>query len=652
MPHIRKYGLLRFASILVLIFSFGWAPAQVVKDTTLDEVKVRGRHKASGDVRVDEFSPGQKIVSIDSATMQQYQLQSMANLLSQQVPVFVKSYGFNGVATLNFRGSSAAQSQVMWNGVPIQNAALGLADVSALPVMFASKVNLVYGGSGALLGSGNVGGALLLENDAPAFRARGDKNNSLSVNIGGGSFSQLMGGFSGSTSNKRWYFSANGFGQIGTDNFRYTTATGAHMLMPNDTMSSKAAMVRGAYKIADKNVIALSAWYQENDRDIPPALFETYSDKNQLDKSLRLLLDWNKQTDKNNWYAKSSFIKDEVKYSYQAVQLYTDNIVYQYYQEIGWRKQLHKYGQFLLFTPLQVAWINVADSNKTKHQDKIALAAAYDYKHFNDRLDVAVNARLEKIIEQGDTTIQKNILLPGADASFRIFDWLTVRANVQRTYRVPALNELYFNPGGNAGLKPEQGWAEDAGYTVKAKLGRFSVYHDLSVYNRDIHDWILWLGGAIWTPHNIAEVHSRGVETWNDLSWKAGKWKLHIGVNTSYVLATTVASYIYNDGSVGKQIPYTPRYNGQMNAGFSYGHLSVNYNHSYTGYRFTTTDESSYVLPYQTGNVQMMYSPVIHKHLWQFTGQCNNVWNEQYQVVASRPMPGINWLLGFKVALL
>ncbi len=85
------------------------------------------------------------------------------------MPVFVKSYSFNGLATLHFRGASAAQSQVLWNGIPIQNASLGVADVATLPVLFMNKVSVVYGGSGALLGSGNVGGALLLENDKPFF---------------------------------------------------------------------------------------------------------------------------------------------------------------------------------------------------------------------------------------------------------------------------------------------------------------------------------------------------------------------------------------------------------------------------------------------------------------------------------------------------
>ncbi len=611
------------------------------KTDTLKEVKVNARHNPSSDVKVNEFSPGQKVKTIDSTTLQQYQMQNMANLLTQQVPVFVKSYGFNSLATLNFRGSSAAQSMVLWNGIPIQNAALGIADVSTLPVLFMSNVNIVYGGSAALWGSGNVGGALLLEHEKPFFDS-GKK--SLSVSGGIGSFSQYAGGLKGSISGKRWYLSANVFAQTAVNNFSYTNA-GLQKNMPNDHLQSAAGLVHTAYKINHQNVVSLSAWYQQYDRQIPPTLFEASSGKKQTDGSLRLLADWKRQTEKNTWYAKTSFIRDGVNYADTAVQIKSENITCQYYQELGWKKQFHEYGQLLLFMPLQIAWNSIPAASDTQRQNKTALATAYDLKLFDSRLNIAVNARGERINTH-------SILLPGADASFAITHWLMARGNLQRTYRTPTLNELYYFPGGNTSLKPEQGWNEDAGYTLKIKPGNFTFYHDLSVYNRDIHDWIIWLGGAIWTPHNIAEVHSRGVETENNISYATGNWKFHFGVNTAYVLATAVSSYIYNDGSIGKQIPYTPRYNGQANIGAGYKQLSVNYNHTYTGYRFITTDESTWLPPYQTGNVQLMYITSISRHSLQFTGQCNNIWNQQYEVVGSRPMPGVNWLLGCKLGIL
>ncbi len=630
---------LRALLIFAVIFAIGpAASAQKKKDTTLGEVKVHSKRNRTSNARINEFAPGQKITTIDSVTLQQYQLQSLGNLLAQQVPVFVKAYGFNGLATLNFRGSSAAQSQVLWNGVPIQNAALGVADVSALPVLFMNKVSVLYGGSAALLGSGNVGGALLLESDVPTFDSAG---RSLSVNIGAGSFGQYMGGLKGSVSRRRWYLSAMAFGQSAQNNYPYVNDTGASVRMTNSKLQSGAAMVHGAYRIAAGNVVDLTAWYQQYDRQIPPALFEPYSDKRQVDGSLRLLADWHRKRSGSEWYAKSSLIRDEMNYSYKAVNLHWDFITWQYYQEIGWRKRFDKYGQLLLFTPAQLSWITQPDSSVKGQQNRAALAAAYDIKLISNRLDVAVNAR-------GEIINDKSIFLPGANASFAITPWLSVRANVQRTYRAPTLNELYYYPGGNRQLKPEQGWCEDAGYSIRAKIGKLSIQHDLSVYNRNIHDWIIWLGGAVWTPHNIAEVHSRGIETENNLAYTAGKWKVHLGVNTSYVLATTVSSYLYNDGSVGRQIPYSPRYNGQLNLGFTFKGFTFNYNHTYTGYRFITTDESAWIMPYETGNVQLMYTTALHGHSLQLTGQCNNIYDRQYQVVNGRPMPGINWQIGVR----
>ena len=122
------YGFVINGILLLILLSFPFNTLSQTQRDTLKEVKVKARHNLSSDVKVNEFSPGQKVQSLDSALLSHYQGQSMATLLAQQAQVFVKSYGFNGLATLSFRGASSSQSAVLWNGVPIQNAALGLAE--------------------------------------------------------------------------------------------------------------------------------------------------------------------------------------------------------------------------------------------------------------------------------------------------------------------------------------------------------------------------------------------------------------------------------------------------------------------------------------------------------------------------------------------
>lgn len=627
------------AVLIVLLLSFSVSKGQLAD--TLKEVKIRGRKKmqVSNDERINVYSPGQKIVSFDSITLKQYQFQSVANLLAQQSPVFIKTYGINGLATLSFRGASAAQSQVYWNGVPLQNAAMGVSDVSLLPVSLMNKVNLVYGSSSAMWGSGNVGGALVVENEKPYF----DTTNIFhhSVYAVAGSFSQYQLGLRTGFSTGKWYVAVNGFGQSAKNNFNYTDG-GLTRKMSNASLSSGVGLVQVAYKADSKNIVSLTGWYQQYYREVPRALFEAQSVKNQRDESLRLLADWGRNGKTVQSSLKVSYIKDHMQYRDTLALLNTKNASNQLYAEVAARFAVGMHHRIMIMTPVSVQWVDSAGISKTNTQNRYALAANYLYTDLNSKLRIALNLR-------GETVDNNSYLLPGGNLAYDIANWLTIKGNAQKTYRVPTINELYYNPGGNRNLQPESGWSTDAGYVFHSRSANRAVLsHGLSAFNRVIDNWIVWFGGAIWTPHNIATVHSRGVETDNKLTVGLGKLNLHVALNTSYVLSTTISSYISGDGSIGKQIPYAPRYNGQVNIGFNIKQLYFNYNHTYTGYRFITIDESQWLMPYNTGNVQILYTLPAGGNNLQFTAQCNNVWNKRYQVVNGRPMPGINLLLGIR----
>ncbi|HQE13036.1 MAG TPA: TonB-dependent receptor plug domain-containing protein, partial [Flavipsychrobacter sp.] len=177
---------------LLMFFIVPLSVVAQINTDTLQEVLIKDKKQSntSHDIKLKEFATGQQIITLDSSLLQQYKMQQVSQLLQQQLPVFIRSYGMNSMATLNFRGSSAAQSQVVWNGVPIQNAALGIADMSLFPVSMMNQVQVLYGSSSALLGSGNVGGALLLESESPKF----DTTVSIKgeASLGWGSFHQYQ----------------------------------------------------------------------------------------------------------------------------------------------------------------------------------------------------------------------------------------------------------------------------------------------------------------------------------------------------------------------------------------------------------------------------------------------------------------------------
>lgn len=625
--------------LLAALLSFSGALGQSTNDT-LREVRVKGHKKKnqSADERINTYAPGQKITSIDSVTLQQYQFQSVANLLSQQTPVFIKSYGINALATLSFRGASAAQSQVYWNGVPLQNAALGMSDVSLLPVSLLQCVQVVYGSSAAMWGSGNVGGALVVENEQPYFDTNAKFNHAVSAVAG--SFSQYQLGARTSFTSRKWFAAVNIFGQSAQNNFSYNDA-GADKRMANAQLSSGTGLLQIGYKPNEQNTVAVTAWYQQYYREIPRALFEAQSLKNQRDESLRLLATW-QRTGRVVASAKLSFIRDAMHYRDTLALLNTRNNVNQVYADAVFNYNAGNSHKLMLMLPVSVAWVDSGVVRNTYAQSRYAVAFNYLFTGIRN-LQTSVSLR-------GEVVDDNSYVLPGINAAYALTDWLALKANLQRTYRVPTLNELYYNPGGNRNLQPEKGWSLDGGYAVNtAAKKKIVLHHELSVFNRVIDNWILWFGGAIWTPHNIATVHSRGVETDNKLIITTGRVKWHISINTAYTLSTTIASNIAGDGSIGKQIPYAPRYNGQGNIGFSYRSIYLNYNHTYTGYRFLTVDESQWLMPYNTGNVQLLYTMPLSHYQLQLTGQCNNVFNRGYSVVNARPMPGINWLMGIRL---
>ena len=631
-------GILRMAFLLSCLFYREISFAQAMKDT-LSEVDIKGEKKeqVSQDVRIRDFTSGQKITSFDSAVLRQYHLQNVSQLLAQQTPVFIRSYGFNGLATLNFRGSSAAQSQVYWNGIPISNAALGIADISLLPVAMTSRMNIVYGGSAALLGSGNVGGALMMETEAPYFDS--SAKTRYEIAMGTGSFDQYQATAKLNFSTKKWFFSANMMGQTAANDFSYLDDRHTEKKNEHAELKGISAMTQAAYKPNEKHTLRLIGWYQKYDRNIPAALFESYSAKNRTDASLKIFSSWENRTPHAHRYLRASFIADEMRYTDYAIKLATANTTRQYYVEAGWKQTLSPRHTVLFFIPVHISEMKRLTS--IAGQEKYAVAAAYRYTDLSQKLNIALHARSERIQDV-------SVFLPGINASYQLSEGIKLRANIQKTYRIPSLNELYFEPGGNDKLKPEQGWAQDAGYSITVQpASRFSIRHDLAVYHRLIQDWIVWYGGAIWTPHNIAKVRSAGLELECQLRYDPGKWEFHLGLKGNYTRAFTVESYVAGDGSVGKQIPYTPATTGLMNAGFSYASYSFNYNHTYTGYRYFNTDETGLLEAYHTANIQMSKAFVLRDYGLEASLLLHNIFNERYAVVAARPMPGRHLSLSF-----
>lgn len=105
----------------------------------IDEVVVWGKRPMK-DIGVQK-------TKFDSLALKENIALSMADILTFNSSVFVKSYGRATLSTVAFRGTSPSHTQVTWNGMRINNPMLGMTDFSSIPSYFIDEASLLHGTS-------------------------------------------------------------------------------------------------------------------------------------------------------------------------------------------------------------------------------------------------------------------------------------------------------------------------------------------------------------------------------------------------------------------------------------------------------------------------------------------------------------------------
>lgn len=229
---------------------------------------------------------------------------------------------------------------------------------------------------------------------------------------------------------------------------------------------------------------------------------------------------------------------------------------------------------------------------------------------------------------------------------------VVVKASVSRNYRFPSLNDMYFLPGGNPNLRSESGWSYDAGISFGVgREGRYSLSGSANWFDSYINDWILWLPTTkgFFSPHNVKDVHAYGVEL--QLSSQialGGQWRLLGDANFSWTPSINCGEKLTPaDRSVGRQLPYVPRYTATINAALEWRSWAFRYKWCYYSERYTMSSNDislSGKLPeYFMSNVSLEKSFSPHWADLSLKLMVNNLFDEEYLSVLSRPMPGINF---------
>jgi iron complex outermembrane receptor protein len=554
----------------------------------------------------------------------------------------VRTYGLGSLSTSSFRGGSSSHTAILWNNFNINSPMNGILDLSLLPVTFFNDVQIQHGGNSALWGNGAIGGAIHL-NQNPHF----NQGIIAKASITAGSFGSFSQQFFAEISQKKWLFNVNFFNHTAENDFTFKDVYSfnqAEKKQTNAYVENRGVSANAAFVINKNQQLKFSIWQQSSDRGIPPTLVENESLANQQDETLRTSITWNYIKNRFKLNYRTAYFREQIDFNDPNANLFAVNLAHTLIHEI--EGNYHFSTQHLLnFGINNTFYSSTTDGYPfAPQQNRLSFFTAYQFNSKNQKLHWNTALRQE---------IAFNNAAPFTASSafeYQFIDKLSLKVSAARVYRLPSFNDLFWTPGGNPDLLPENGFTQDVGLAFNHQKKNWDIYLEQTVFNRNIDDWIIWLPTAtFWIPQNVMKVWSRGLESTFDIGYQKNKFKIQLNGATTYVLSTNRKSKSTNDNSLHKQLIYVPKFTSFFRLSAQYKNFSLAYRHQYNSARFTSTDNQQSLPAFQLGSMIAGYDlRTPHSSLRLFF-EVNNIWNEQYQAVRNRPMPLSNFTLGFNM---
>jgi len=610
--------------VLLLSLSFP-IMAEGLKDTTifLNEVNINSNI-------THNFSSGNKIQSLPKRTIEAYQNSNLLNILSDHSMVNIKSYGVSGLSNISLRGSQTNQTAVVWNGINLQDPLNGSVNPSLFPLGLIDEIKIQYGGSGALYGSGAVGGVIMMNKNLDFNTGFG-----IDVLLGTGSFSNYQGQIKIRYGGTKYSGSLIYYHSQGENDFPYvnTQAFGHPEKKQENASNNIDGISQDNSFILNKNQkINTHLWYQKSHREIAPNMTIFNAHQFQNDEALRFSGDWIKYGEKTSLMARIGLIHSILDYNDPGIDLQSTHqstsIIAQFESNIQLNKlHLINWGVNNRFDMGQ-------SDNYPDHTQRNTLAFFLSYKLqlLKKKLHIVASIR-EELIENnlGSPT-------PSLGIDYNPLSYLSIKSKVSRNYRSPTFNDLYWQGGfahGNADLLPESGWSQEIGMDIKTNWKTFQPAFQVTAFNSHINNLIVWTPtDNIWSPMNQKEVWSRGVEVQqlNEFYLKS----INTGLNLYY---TYNPSTLESGNNSGKQLIYQPINQIKAKYFINYQSWTLNIIYQWFDERFITDNNSKSLNSYKLINLGIYGDIPIKKHLFVFHLRVNNIFNEVYQSVENYAYP-------------
>lgn len=567
--------------------------------------------------KVKDFSKGYSSILISDSLVQR-NIRSLTDVLKFNSFIYFKENGLGMVSSPSFRGTSASHTAVIWNGININSQLNGQVDFNAISANSYDNIVVRSGGGSVLFGSGAIGGSVHLDN---LIEFTEQENHQINANYGSFNTQHFSYDFKKAT-NKNYFNIGLGYNYSDND-FEYLNT---NLTNENGKFFNANFDVNYGYKINKKHQIKIYSSTFFSDRNLSRTLNAPSNDGYE-DINSKNLLEWN--------YALSTkeIVTSRVSYIFEKFKFFDNNKNKAFFSDGTTQRKI---GQIdynnSISTKLKINGILGFESVS-------ATGTSFDSNTRNIFSGVfSLNHKLTKQLSYGVQVrqdLQNDFDSPflyslGIEQKFN--KNYTLSFNTSKNFRIPTFNDLYWNPGGNINLKPEESHQFEIGNAINLKNTSFQI-NGFYIRSSDLIQWIPNQSG-VWSPTNTDETRNIGVEV--TANYKISFQNHLITFNTNYSFTDA------KDLETNQQLISVPKH--RLNGLVNYQHKNWS-----AFYQLLYNDDVTFLVDtipaFQVSNIGVEYEISTFKNKPKLGLIINNIYNNNYQNTLSRPMPGANFLI-------
>lgn len=598
--------------------------------------------------RPNRFATGSRVFTLDSAALAPYRTGMLSEALAARTPLYLKNYGPGQLSTITMRGTSAQHTAVLWNGFNIMLPTLGQNDFALLPVSGATQVDIQPGPTSGLYGSGAVGGSILLSSPVrwgAGFTAAGQADV--------GSFGLRAGNLEGGFSNERIAVRTSATYRQATNDFPFDLPGGGRPRQTTAALWQGSLAQDVTWRLGQQDQLQAAAWLTDSDRQIQPAIGTQNDHARQRDQSRRLLLGYERVTNRHESAVRVAWFEDILNYSNDAFR--SDSRVRTTQAQASHTLRFGAVTSLRVGAEAQHFAVQMANYGRDLTENRFA---GYALLRYDPWPTLHLSGTLRQALLPGRRPPLTPVL--GAEWQFRESagnKWL-LKASAARGYRAPTLNERYYQPGGDPNLLPESSFGYEGGlrheWTGLQQPG-LTLHSEVTGYSQLVDNWVMWWpkpGQNFVSPRNLRQVRTYGLEATSELRWRTTAYSVVGRVAYGYTRAYKTRDELTTATLSGRQLVYTPQHTGAATLDGTWQRWQAGTSFTLTGFRYVEDEGNNFLPSYGLLDARLGYTWRLRSQPLALTVlvQGRNLTDRSYQNYLYRAMPPRSAQLSVRVA--